>query len=230
MKINNYIVAAIGHWNQGAFEEKSNLISGNWFFAATPDDLSNLLTSGISPKYIFFLHWRWIVPKIITDEYECVCFHMTDVPFGRGGSPLQNLIVRGYRDTVLTALQMNDGLDAGPVYMKKPFSLEGSAREIYERVTNLSWDMIPQIISNQPIPEKQVGNVTEFKRRVAEDSEIPSLLSLEKIYDYIRMLDADGYPKAFLDVNGYKLIFEDAKLNNDELTASVTIKLRDELL
>ena len=44
------------------------------------------------------------------------------------------------------------------------------------------------------------------------------------------MLDADGYPKAFLDVNGYKLIFEDAKLNNDELTASVTIKLRDELL
>ena len=114
--------------------------------------------------------------------------------------------------------------------MKKPFSLEGSASEIYERVTNLSWDMIPQIIANQPIPEKQVGNVTEFKRRVAEDSEIPSLLSLEKIYDYIRMLDADGYPKAFLDVNGYKLTFEDAKLNNDELTASVTIKLRDGLL
>ncbi len=27
-------------------------------------------------------------------KFECVCFHMTDVPYGRGGSPLQNLIIR----------------------------------------------------------------------------------------------------------------------------------------
>ena len=49
----------------------------------------------ITPRYIFFLHWDWRVPHVIWQQHECVCFHMTDVPYGRGGSPLQNLILEG---------------------------------------------------------------------------------------------------------------------------------------
>ena len=30
----------------------------------------------------------------IHENYKCIIFHMTDLPFGRGGSPLQNLISR----------------------------------------------------------------------------------------------------------------------------------------
>ena len=41
---------------------------------------------------------------------------MTDVPYGRGGSPLQNLIVRGYSEIKLTVLQMVKAFDAGLVY------------------------------------------------------------------------------------------------------------------
>jgi len=37
---------------------------------------------------------------------------MTDVPYGRGGSPLQNLIVRGHTETKLTALRCVRDLDA----------------------------------------------------------------------------------------------------------------------
>jgi hypothetical protein len=64
---------------------------------------------------------------------------MTDVPFGRGGSPLQNLIVRGRRETKLTALRMSREFDAGPVYMKEPLSLEGGAEEIYLGSADLMW-------------------------------------------------------------------------------------------
>jgi len=37
----------------------------------------------------------WIILKEIFENYEIILFHMTDLPYGRGGSPLQNLIVRG---------------------------------------------------------------------------------------------------------------------------------------
>ena len=54
----------------------------------------------------FFVHWSRRVPDHWLPRYECACFHMTDVPFGRGGSPLQNLIERGHRETQLSASRM----------------------------------------------------------------------------------------------------------------------------
>lgn len=226
--MNDYIVAAIGNWNKDLFEEKTKSLVGNWHFISTPEGLNSLLDSDISPTYIFFLHWRWIVPKLITEKHECVCFHMTDVPFGRGGSPLQNLIVRGYKDTVLTALKMDEELDTGPVYLKRPLTLDGTAAEIYERAAELSWTMIFQIISERPVPQKQVGIVTEFRRRSPRDSELPNALAIEQIYDYIRMLDADGYPKAYLEKDSYRLVFENAVLNGNKLVANVSIEIRDD--
>ena len=56
---------------------------------------------------------------------------MSDLPYGRGGSPLQNLIIREHRKTMISAIQCVKEIDAGPVYLKKPLSLEGSAEEIF---------------------------------------------------------------------------------------------------
>ena len=56
-----------------------------------------------SPKYIFFPHWSHIIPQDVYENFTCVVFHMTDLPFGRGGSPLQNLISRGIYKTKITA-------------------------------------------------------------------------------------------------------------------------------
>jgi methionyl-tRNA formyltransferase len=44
---------------------------------------------------------------------------MTDLPFGRGGSPLQNLISRKIYNTKLSAIRVVKELDAGPVFLKK---------------------------------------------------------------------------------------------------------------
>src|SRR2546427_4886313 len=46
----------------------------------------------IRPDFVFFPHWSWPIPEEIHSQFECVIFHMTDLPYGRGGSPLQNLI------------------------------------------------------------------------------------------------------------------------------------------
>ena len=223
----DYIVAAVGDWNLSLFEELSATFQGNFNFVADPSELDEILRKGISPRYIFFLHWRWIVPKAIVQNHTCICFHMTDVPFGRGGTPLQNLIVRGHQDTVLTALKMDEGIDTGPFYLKYPLNLEGSASEIYYRASRLSWVMIKDIITHNPTPRQQAGRITHFTRRRPEHSVIPDGLNASQIYDYIRMLDADGYPKAYIEKNNYRFTFENACVAGDQVLANVSITIKD---
>ena len=99
------------------------------------------------------------------DKYECVAFHMTDLPFGRGGSPLQNLILRGFKETVITAFRVTDEWDAGPIYLKRPLSLEGTAQEIFDRASRIIYnDMIPFILMNDIVPAPQTGEVVVFHR------------------------------------------------------------------
>ena len=180
-----------------------------------------------NPDYIFLPHWSYIIPSQITDNWECVVFHMTDLPYGRGGSPLQNLIVRGHKETKISAIKVTSQLDGGPVYMKKPLSLEGSAEEIFVRCSDIIFtEMIPCFLKEKITPVPQSGEPVIFKRRKPEESKITSNMEMEKIYDYIRMLDAEGYPRAYIDYGDYRLSFENAKFDKEggELEARVVFR------
>ena len=218
-----YIVAGSKPWNRRVFDEVITKLPGEWHFIGSPQELTLENVKKINPRYIFFLHWSWKVPPDIINKYECICFHMTDVPYGRGGSPLQNLIVRGHRHTKLTALRMTEELDAGPVYFKEDLCLEGNAEEIYIRATYLAARMIRRIIEERPEPQPQTGEVVIFKRRKPHQSRIPELPNLQALYYFIRMLDAEGYPKAFIEYAGFRYEFSRAALYNGRIIADVKI-------
>jgi methionyl-tRNA formyltransferase len=228
MNVDQYLVAGCRPWSRQVFDEVICHLSGQWVFAETKDILTADYVRRLNPRYVFFLHWSWIVPHEITNTYECVGFHMTDLPYGRGGSPLQNLILRGHRDTKLTAIRMTNEVDAGPVYFKEDLSLEGSAQEIYLRANRLAARMIERIIREQPQPKPQSGQVVTFKRRRPAESEIRRIKSLDALYDFIRMLDADGYPRAFIQRDGFRFEFSRAQLLDGRLKAAVTITPVDE--
>ena len=187
-------------------------------------ELNSVMLMGFNPDCIFFPHWSYMIPAEIYEGYTCVVFHMTDLPFGRGGSPLQNLVVRGFRETMISAIKVVKEVDAGPIYFKRKLSLEGSAQEIFERASSLIFEeMIPRLLDENLIPEEQQGEPVFFKRRTPEQSELNEMLELEQIYDYIRMLDAEGYPNAYIRMGKYKLLFQNASLENNTVRADVTI-------
>ncbi len=221
--MNNYIVAGSKSWNYRVYNEIIKNYQGKWHFIQSLEMLNIDKTNKINPRYIFFLHWSWKVPDELLNEYECVCFHMTDVPYGRGGSPLQNLIIRGHRHTKLTALKMTQEFDAGAVYCKENLCLIGNAEEIYIRATYLSAQMIKDIIQQEPEPIDQFGEITIFKRRKPAESEMPELDSLPKLYDFIRMLDVEGYPHAYIEHQGFKYSFRRSALYDGRIIADVTI-------
>lgn len=218
-----YIVAGVGQWNKQAFNENVKSLAGIWIYAQSVQELEAALDRFPNPDYAFFPHWRWIVPEELTTSVECVCFHMTDLPYGRGGSPLQNLIVDGKEETFVTALRMVKELDAGPIYFKEPMTLDGPAHQIYQRATRKVWKLIKRIVCERPKPTPQVGEVKCFRRRTPTESELPSDASLNYIYDHIRMLDAPGYPHAYIDHGNLRIEFVEAKLRDDSISASVEI-------
>jgi len=219
--ISRYIVIGSSPWSTKVYQETICTFPGEWYFLDAPD-LDHLRS--VKPSLVFFLHYSKKVPDEIVNGFECVLFHMTDVPFGRGGSPLQNLITRGLRKTKLTALRMTSDFDAGPVYLQKDLCLEGNAEEIYLRATRLAAEMIRQISLERPIPRLQTGDVTVFKRRRPEESQISTASSLLELHDHIRMLDAEGYPKAFIDFDGFRFEFSRAALYSDRIKADVEIR------
>lgn len=219
-----YVVVGYKPWNRRIFLEKLKDQPGEWTYIDDRESLTAAELEKLDPRYVFFFHWSWKVPSDILDNFECVCFHMTDVPYGRGGSPLQNLIVRGHRQTKLTALRMTDKFDEGPVYTKREMSLEGSsAEEIFIRATELSADIAVELARTEPTPVPQTGEPTNFKRRKPEESAMPSDASLQSLFDHIRMLDADGYPKAFIEHGGYRYTFNRATLYDGRVEANVVI-------
>ena len=149
---------------------------------------------------------------------------MTDLPFGRGGSPLQNLILRGYKETKICAIKVNKGIDTGPIYLKKNLSLEGTASEIFISGARIIKEMIFIILESSITPYAQEGVPIEFKRRKPDQSNIFDLNEISQIFDYIRMLDCDGYPKAFIENENLRFEFTNANMiSKNQLQANVRI-------
>lgn len=223
---NGAIVIATPHARYDALEEhvREHLPGKKVVRIREKDELTPARLESAGADLVFFPHWSWIIPESVYSRFECVIFHMADVPYGRGGSPLQNLIIRGHEETRLSALRAGKELDAGPVYMKRPLPLDGSAEQILRRVASLAATMIVEIVQQRPTPVPQQGEPVVFKRRRPEDGNLSATKDLRGAYDYIRMLDADGYPPAFVDVGPLRLEFRHAKVEGDTVKASVQIR------
>ncbi len=187
------------------------------------EDLSTQTFRQVDPDYVFFLHWSSIIPKEIWSNYKCIVFHMTDLPYGRGGSPLQNLIIRNHSETKISALLVDEGLDTGKIFLKRGLSLYGTAEEIFLRAGIVMYEMIREIISNPIIPKDQEGRVEVFKRRTPAESNISNLNELTEVHNFIRMLDSEGYPKAYIETEFFKFEFSRASLKSDGILADVKI-------
>lgn len=226
---NNIIIATIKSWN---IEKTKKLISDNpqlkIKLITDKDELTFENIREFNPKYIFFPHWSWIIPKDIYEKFECVVFHMTDLPFGRGGSPLQNLISCGLKKTKISAIRVIKDLDAGPIYLKRDLCMEGTASEIFIRCSAVVFgEMIPIMLSESVKAKPQQGEAVIFNRRTPAESNMSGLDDIPKIYDHIRMLDGEGYPKAFLETEALKIEFSEAYQEDGSIVAQARIRIKD---
>ena len=221
-----YLFLSEKSWHDDIYYSLSRRANESWIRIKRKEDFNEATLCKLQPELVFIPHWSYIIPESVWKNFTCIVFHMTNLPYGRGGSPLQNLIVRGHTETMISAIKVDKGIDMGDIYCKSPLSLEGSAHEIFERSVPVIAQMIERIIEEQLSPSPQQGTPVHFKRRKEEDGRLNQLSTYTEVYNYIRMLDADGYPNAFVETEHFIIKFTEAKLDaagNSEIHANVVI-------
>ena len=215
------VIACAQKW----FELDQDIINHNrLLFVKDETELTFQRLNQFKPDFIFFPHWNWIVQQEIFENFKCIVFHTAPLPYGRGGSPIQNLILDKFSEAPVCALKMTSDLDAGPVYAKQTVSLAGSLSQIFERINVVINSLIVQIIKELPDPVPQVGRVHRYKRRTEQDNQIPAGIEIDEVYDRIRMLDDTSYPNAFLTVGDLKIKLFSASIDDGSVIAMCKIK------
>ena len=203
--------------------KKNKIIDSDSFVIKDKQDLKLDLLKKINPEFIFFPHWSYKVNEEIIKNYKCICFHSAPLPYGRGGSPIQNMIIRGHKETEVCSLLMEEEFDAGPVFLRTPVSLKGNLDEILIRIYEAIAEQIKLFKEKEIKPEEQEGEIVKFRRLKEEDNQINFLDDSKKIFDQIRMLDCDLYPSSYVNIGDYKIEFTSASLNKGILECKAHI-------
>ena len=162
------------------------------------------------PNYILFYGWSDKGPKFIIKSFFCIMLHPSPLPKFRGGSPLQNQIIRNIAKSKVTLFKMTEKIDSGPILLSKNLSLKGHMQEIFERLTSIGIELTLKVLKNKYKLRKQNSKkVSFYKRRKPSQSEITISELKNKDSKYllnkIRMLE-DPYPNAFLKTKDGKKI------------------------
>lgn len=215
----NYLIISKKKWEKKNFKNLKN----NIYFS---NKINYPLLNKVKPKIIFFIFWSKIIKANIYNKFLCIQFHSSNLPRFRGGSPIQNQIFRGIKKTKISAFKINEKIDTGDVCLKNNLLLNGSAKKIYIKIEKICISMIKKIIKMKKISfKKQKGKSSFFKRRNELQSDLTKLKVYNKIkiFDFIRMLDAPGYPSAYLNLNKFKILFNNAKIINNKINGKFTI-------
>jgi len=215
------------YFSNKLFQQLNNKYKGILFFVKTKKELTDKLNE--NPEKIFFFHWSYIVKKEICDNYVCINLHTSNLPYGKGGSPLQNQILDKVYVSRVNAIRMTDKVDAGPIYCSQPVTLQGTLFDIWNVITKVSFNLISKIIDNPDIvPEEQkhIENEVIYKRRKLNELKEDSCANLEEFYDCIRMLDGPSYPSSYITHGNFKIDLTRAKFDGEKILCDAIIGIK----
>lgn len=188
-----------------------------------PEQLDAGLLDRLRPDHVVLPDWSWRVPEQLLERASFVGFHAAQLPDYRGGSPLQHQILDGLRETRLTMFRIVSALDAGPVLLDAPLSLEGTIGEIWARIATLVPPMVEQLWLGACRERQQAAGGFSRRRRTPEQSELTDpTRPLTDWYDLVRALDTP-YPNAFLRIGGKRITLRTPRFDGQQLIAEAVI-------
>ena len=172
-----------------------------------PEDTAKLLEY---PADIYVIAaFGQILSKEILDQPRlgCINVHASLLPKYRGASPIQRVILDGEKETGITIMQMNEGLDTGDILYKK--SLELSPDETFEtlhdRLMNLGGEALlealPLIEEGKITPVIQNDSLSNYAPLIKkEDGKIDWKKTSDQLYAQVRAFNP--WPGAFTRQGG----------------------------
>jgi methionyl-tRNA formyltransferase len=140
------------------------------------DDAFAELLSEISPDIMVVVAYGKILPPSVLEAapYGCVNLHVSLLPKYRGAAPMQRAIMEGERETGVTVMYMNEGLDTGDIIAveKFPIGPEDDFEAIHDRSAEVGGALL-----SKTLREIENGTAT---RTVQDDSLATYAAKIEK--------------------------------------------------
>ena len=176
--------------------------------------------SEFQPDLVLFYGWSNIISDELIKDYTCLMLHPSPLPKYRGGSPIQNPIIRGEKKSAVTIFKMDRGIDTGPIAGQQEFNLEGSLNEIFKRIEIVGYNLTKDILLNGlNLNSQDNSKATTYKRLNPSLSEITkedlNNSSFEYLQNKVRMLQ-DPYPNPYIKAkDGTKLFISKVEASNN---------------
>ena len=128
----------------------------------------------LNPDYIVVAAYGQILPKNILDIAPCINLHASILPQYRGASPIQQALLNGDKETGVTAMLMDVGLDTGDILKISKMDIPSSmmVEELFESLTYIAADLTLDVLKNFSTltPVKQVeADSTHCSKITKED-------------------------------------------------------------
>ncbi|NVO23594.1 formyltransferase family protein [Donghicola mangrovi] len=165
---------------------------------------------------LFLVSCSEIVTEDVRAKYKhCFVLHASDLPQGRGWSPLVWQVIEGRTEFTLSMLDAADPVDSGAIWAKRHFHIPDHATfdeinaALFQQEVELMDDAIRMVEAGAaPTPQSDEG-VSYYRRRTPADSVLDTSQSIEQVFDRLRVCDPERYP-AIIEIRGhrYKLSLE----------------------
>lgn len=166
----------------------------------------------LAPDVIVVAAYGKILPKEIIDypKYGCINVHGSILPKYRGAAPIQWSVINGDKETGITTMQMNEGLDTGDILLveKTEITIDDTAESVFDKLAKIGADLIVKTLDYAQkgllVPVKQDESMATYASMLDKNiSEIDFSKSALEVHNLVRGLYS--WPIAHTYLNGKKL-------------------------
>lgn len=146
-----------------------------------------------------------ILPQVVLDmpRLGCINIHGSLLPRWRGAAPIQRALLAGDAETGVCIMQMEAGLDTGPVLLRGAFSIESddTSATLHDRLAALGARLVVEALGKLPLPaEAQTADGVTYAHKIEK---------AEALIDWHKSaIELDRHIRAFNPFPGAQVLFK----------------------
>ena len=160
--------------------------------------------AGVGAEVMVVAAYGLILPQAVLDlpRYGCLNIHGSLLPRWRGAAPIQRALLAGDAETGVCIMQMEAGLDTGPVLLRGAFPIESTdtTATLHDRLAALGARLIVEALDQLPLPaEPQPAEGVTYAHKIEK---------AEALIDWSRSAaELDRHIRAFNPFPGAQALF-----------------------
>lgn len=132
--------------------------------------------AALDPDILVVIAYGLILPRKVLElpRLGCINVHASLLPRWRGASPIQQAVLHGDKESGVTIMQMDIGLDTGAMLMRAPCAIDNNtAGELHDRLAQLAVKpllaTLDALASGKALPEEQDNNAATYAPKINKE-------------------------------------------------------------